>query len=411
MPGSRKPLWINLCLLNLCIVALFGLLLRSKIVFSIPVVDYSNLLTAHSHVALAGWAGLGLITLLVYELLPLPVAQKPVFQWLLLVLEVSTLGMAATFPFWGYNWASASFSSLYFLATFVFAIFFIKQVWAQAVNTTIGLLSIVALVSLLVSTIGPLGQVYISLSRSTNAVLYRDSIYTFLHFQYNGFFTLAVFALFLNQLLKKGVPLNGQARLFALFLCLAVPPTLFLSLLWHERADFYVIAAVGCVLLLLTLVFFVLWLRQLQTATLFKEPLARALWRLAVFSFVLKTLLNVGTIFPPLGRAVYGDRPAIIGFLHLVFLGFLTFYLLAMLVEYGYFKKSHSTVIYPFILFGAGIIANEVLLMLQGLSILLQTTSFVFNWLLWGSSLLLFAGAVWLVVERYRTGGSSIKKP
>src|SRR5215218_2509474 len=106
MPVSRKPFWINLCLLNLCIVAFFGLLLRSKILFSIPFLDYRNVLSAHSHFAFAGWAGLSLITLLIYELLPEPLAQKPIYLWLLASLDVSALGMAFTFPFLGYTGAS-----------------------------------------------------------------------------------------------------------------------------------------------------------------------------------------------------------------------------------------------------------------------------------------------------------------
>src|SRR6476659_6070167 len=113
MPVRRKPFWINLCLLNLCIVAFFGLLLRSKILFPIPFLDYRNVLSAHSHFAFAGWAGLSLIALLIYELLPEPLARKKIYQWLLVGLEVSALGMAFTFPFLGYQGLSIAFSSLY----------------------------------------------------------------------------------------------------------------------------------------------------------------------------------------------------------------------------------------------------------------------------------------------------------
>lgn len=399
---TKKSFWINVCLVNLCIVALFGFTLRSKILFSLPALNYRNFLSAHSHFAFAGWAGLGLITLLIYELLPQQLAQQRKYQWILIGIEVSALGMAFTFPFVGYNAASIVLSSLYIFVTFYFAPVFIKDLVKQRTDKTVRLLSIAAIASLLISAIGPLGLVYILVAKSSNSILYRDSIYVFLHFQYNGFFTLAVFALFVNRVVKRGLVLSRQARLFALLLCLSVPPALFLSLLWHGSALFYGIAAIGCVLMLASLFFFITWLRQLKTTALYSEPLARTLWVLAAFSFGLKMLLNVGTIFPELGHAVYGDRPVIIGFLHLVFLGFLTFYILATLVEYGYFKKRGKTVMYPFVVFGAGIIANEVLLGLQGLGNLLKTTTAAFNWLLWGGAMLLLAGAVLLAVVRLR---------
>jgi hypothetical protein len=54
--------------------------------------------------------------------------------------------------------------------------------------------------------------------------------------------------------------------------------------------------------------------------------------------------------------------------------------------------------------FGTGIIANEVFLMLQGLGHLFKVTTASFNWLLWGGSILLFVGAILLAVERLRIG-------
>ena len=129
----------------------------------------------------------------------------------------------------------------------------------------------------------------------------------------------------------------------------------------------------------------------------------RILLILSALSFGLKLLLQVGTIIPELGRAVYGDRPAIIGFLHLVFLGFVTFFLLALFAGHGYFKKLGKTMPLSFVVFGAGVIANEVLLMLQGVGNLLYTTSAIFNRLLWGGSLLLLAGAVMLAAAYFRS--------
>src|SRR3954465_4842439 len=112
MSRNRKPFWINLCLLNLCIVAFFGLLLRSKILFPLPFIDYRNVLSAHSHFAFAGWVGLTLITLFVYDLLPEVLSAKKIYQWILAGIELSSLGMAFFFPFYGYNALTIFFSTL-----------------------------------------------------------------------------------------------------------------------------------------------------------------------------------------------------------------------------------------------------------------------------------------------------------
>jgi hypothetical protein len=50
---------------------------------------------------------------------------------------------------------------------------------------------------------------------------------------------------------------------------------------------------------------------------------------LSIGAFVLKMVLQSLTIFAGVGNAVFGDRPVIIGFLHLVFLGFVSPFILA----------------------------------------------------------------------------------
>lgn len=393
MNRKSKSFWIGLSLLNLCIVALFGFVLRSKILFPLSFVDYRSVLSAHSHFAFGGWVGLCLLTLLVYNLLPEALSQKRFYQWMLAGIEISSLGMAAFFPFQGYSTVAIVFSSLYIVVTYIFAPVFIRDVYRSVQPKTVRLLAIVAVASLLVSAIGPLGLVYILLSNSANSLLYRDSIYTFLHFQYNGFFTLAVWALFFRFLEQKQVQVGPAARRFAFLLCLSVAPALFLSLLWHGHAFHYVFAAVGALLIVLATAQLVSFLLPLQKKGFFSQPLADTFWVFAVLSFILKMILNVGTLVPSLGNAVYGDRPVIIGFLHLVFLGFVTFFVLSLLLEEGYFTKQKKIVRFPFLLFAAGIIANESFLMLQGLGILFKTNSGIFPWLLWFAAILLLAGA------------------
>jgi hypothetical protein len=192
----KKSFWINLSLVNLCIVAFFGFTMRSKILFPIPFIDYRNFLSAHSHFAFGGWVGLCLISLLIFNVLPEALAKKKIYRWILWGIEISSLGMALFFPFQGYSLNSIFFSSLYIIVTYIFAPVFITDLLKSGIHKQVRFLAISAIIWLLVSAIGPLGLAYILLSKSGDSILYRDSIYTFLHFQYNGFFTLSIFALF-----------------------------------------------------------------------------------------------------------------------------------------------------------------------------------------------------------------------
>jgi hypothetical protein len=408
---KKRSFWIALSLVNLCIVAFLGFCLRSKILFTIPLINYRYFLSAHSHFAFAGWAGLALMTLLIYDLLPESISRKKIYHWILWGIEISSLGMAFSFPFHGYTAVSIFFSTLYIVVTVVFAPVFIKDILRFSNNRTIKLLSISAVSSLIVSFLGALGLVYILLSKSGNSILYRDSIYTFLHFQYNGFFTLAIFALLNQYLINKGIIANKNARMFSVFLCLSIAPALFLSLLWHNSSFFYILAGLGCILIIISLIYFLGFFRSVKVSQLFSSTIARTLWLFAIFSFCLKMLLNVGTIFPQLGNAVYGDRPVIIGFLHLVFLGFLTFYLLSALLENNYFTKNNKIIVLPFYIFSFGILANEFFLMIQGLGILFKTNNEIYKWLLWFTSILLFLGALFILLSRLSTIKAQNKKP
>src|ERR1700738_4260165 len=110
---ANKDKWIDLSILGLCTVALSGLVLRSKIVFALPFINYNHLLEAHSHFTLGGWVTLGLMVLLIYELLPAPFNKRPVYQWLLGGIVLSTWGMLIAFLLGGYCLLSIILSTLF----------------------------------------------------------------------------------------------------------------------------------------------------------------------------------------------------------------------------------------------------------------------------------------------------------
>jgi hypothetical protein len=83
---------------------------------------------------------------------------------------------------------------------------------------------------------------------------------------------------------------------------------------------------------------------------------------------------------------------------------------LALLIENGYFMLRNKLVLFPFIIFSTGIIANEALLMVQGLGILFQTNNDIYKWLLWGAAIILFTGAFLIAVTRLIVAGQQKNK-
>lgn len=189
-----------------------------------------------------------------------------------------------------------------------------------------------------------------------------------------------------------------KARIFAIFMALSILPSMFLSYLWqYPSALFQSVAILGVVLILVSTVYFLLVLSSIRT--FFSGRIARELGTLAFIAFVLKMLLQSGTILPAIGNEVFGDRPVIIGFLHLVFLGFVSLFILAYLLQTNVLSIENKATGIGIKIFAASVVANELVLMLQGLGIMFKTNSTIYAWLLWLIALGLLAGALSIAIS------------
>jgi len=388
--------WLTISLVNLCIVALIGLLLRGKILFSIPGIDFENLLHAHSHFAFAGWITLCLLTLITYEILPASYSLHIKYKLALILLLVSAVGMLCSFPVQGYGVVSIFFSTIFIFVSYYYTWIFLCDIFRARVDRSVRLLCTIALASLVLSSVGPFTLAYIMATHSAKTFLYKDAIYTYLHLQYNGFFTLSVFALLFNYLTKLLSPDSlKQLNRFSIILCASVLPTLCLSYLWHFANPLIrAVAVIGCVFLILTVVQFFAVIRSAQTAMRQIDLFSRRIGLLSMVAFVLKSIIQIGLIFPIVGNKVFGDRAMIIAYLHLVMLGFITLYLLAYLIHIEFLKSVRIAVRFSITIFAVAIIVNEAILTFQGLSAMLMISSALYPVLLWLAAIGLFAGAM-----------------
>lgn len=399
----NKKLWIGIALINLVVVALLGFVLRSKILFSIPFVDFKYTLHAHSHYAFGGWVTLALLTLLTYEVLPASMSRKRVYSWLLAGILMNAIGMLISFPLQGYAFYSILFSTLFIFVTYGYSYVFIKDIMKTKNSRTIKLLSISAMVYLVISSVGPFTLAYLMATKSGNAFLYRDSIYTYLHLQYNGFFTLAIVALSFNRIehLMNNRNIQMSYRL-AHILNFTVLPSMFLNYLWHYPNTLYrILAMTGSISLVVFLVYFLATAWSVRSVFKNNIKAVNLIGITAMSAFVLKMAMQALTIIPALGSLVFANRPMIIAFLHLVLLGFVSLYLITHFLYGGYMPLNKKSITSTYV-FASAVVVNELLLFMQGTGVMFMTNSSMYNWLLWGTGGWLLTGSL-IMARNYYT--------
>ena len=397
--------WVSILIFNFCIVAFLGFVLRSKILFSIPFLDYNRLLDAHFHFAFGAWVTLALAVLFIYGIHPSEIVLKPSYRWLPVGILLSSWLLLIASPLPANSAGASTCSVIFILVTYVFSGALILAIRRALVSKTVKMLAISALVCLILSSTGVFALAYLFATKSLNPFAYRDALYTYLHFEYNGFFTLGVFALLFHKLDRS---MTDQSKVkafqFSLMLVLSIVPSLFLTYLWRDPNDVYrIIAVCGSIMLLITFISFVRLAFSLRDISMRATPLMRTVGYISMLSFGLKIFLQVFTLFPAIGNAVFGDRPVIIGFLHLVFLGFVTLFLMAWFAFHGFLDLKQSFTRFALVVFTVAILLNEAALMTQGLGAMFTLSSHAFPWILWFVSIALLLGALLIGIARIRS--------
>jgi len=405
VPQSAKKheAGINLSILGLCTVAFLGMTLRTKMLFNIPFINYNYLSDAHAHFAFNGWVTLGLIVLMIRHILPAEFQKKAIYWWLTGSIFFFSWVLLFTYAAEGNGHFSTIFSTLLIFATYIFTWVFIRDAFKAKVNKIVLLLSVGALLSLVLSSGGAFMIAYLFSVQSLNGILYRDALFTYLHFQYNGFFSLAALALlfqyFIPFLDSKGIRV---LKWFSILLTCSVLPSLFLSYLWQDpRPLFWVVAVIGSILVFLSFLWFVMSIGVMRKSFHNLSPIVKYLFSVAILAFAVKLFLQGFLIIPVVGDQVFGNRPIIMAFLHLVFLGFVTHFLLGYYSNSGILNVRSIFTRFALILFSTAVICNEAILAMQGLSFTLGYSFCL--WVLWVIGIFLFIGALFIGISRMIT--------
>ena len=399
---TTKERWITSSLFCLLFLTCLGSLLRLKFVFDLPQVDYVKLLDSHSHFAFTGWVGLVLMVLLASNLLDSNLFSKSIYG----VLFFLTVSLALLM---GIAFGSPVLAGLgkygpygYIFITYIFAFQFLKDLKISTVSPSVRILAMSAMCCLVLSSIGPITLGYLFETKSPQLVWYKNALFTYLHLQYNGFFTLSVFALLFHKMDILNYPhKKSTLTWFAILLSATIIPSLFLAYLWTNPSIYIkVIAFSGSVLLGFCFVLFTRFSWKHRTFYYRLPPLVKFLFATAFIAFGSKTLLQSLTIFSSISDPVFGNRAVIMGFLHLVFLGFVTLFILGFLALTEHLNLSKVLTKIGLVIFCLGVIFNETLLGLQGLGNLFIKSSSLFPPLLLICSILLFLGALLVFLSR-----------
>ncbi|RKE98165.1 hypothetical protein [Ichthyenterobacterium magnum] len=349
---------VIVCLINFLIAAVMGLVLRYSSIGDIGL-NYRFLTHAHSHVAMLGWVYLMLYTLIVHYFIP---DKKPIYNRLFWVTEFAVVGMMLSFPIQGYAAFSISFSTLHIFCSY----YFVYLIWTHNKTESIvtSILLKASLFFMLLSTFGVwcLGPAVSMLGQAS--AFYQIAIQFFLHFQFNGWFLIAIITVFFHLLKIK------DSKLFRQFFSVLVASTVFtfaLPIQWFAPHNVLLwINSIGVVLQLAALFTFIKLIRtKLYTLIDKKSKLIVCIYSFAMFCFVLKVVFQLVSILPEFSQVVYEHRNFVIGFIHLLMLGVITGFLFAFILQsklVNYFKTLYIGV-YCFIL---GFVLTETALLVQG---------------------------------------------
>jgi hypothetical protein len=188
-----------------------------------------------------------------------------------------------------------------------------------------------ALFYMVVSSIGPWALGGIMTTLGNQSVWYKLAIYFYLHFQYNAWFVLAMIGIICFILEQNNFPI--ATKWFTKFLILfhtGVILTFFLSCLWaSSHWSLYALGNLGSVFLGLS--FIILWKAIQQDFKTFYQTLSslhRFIFGFIGLVFMGKYTLQTLSGLPYFAEIASSNLDMVIGYLHWIFLGVASLFLL-----------------------------------------------------------------------------------
>ena len=381
------------------LIAMLGVFLRLFPLLNVAV-NYKFIVHTHSHIALMGWVYTALTTL-IYQLFLKDNIPKKKYKKLFWALQITLIGMLLSFPFTGYALFSILFSTLFLGVSFVFVYCFFKFTTVAQKKLQSYKMIRLALWFMVFSSLGPLSLGAIMNTAGKGSDLYRNSIYFYLHFQYNGWFLVTLLGFFLYLLEKNKIALpQYQFKQFYVLFGLGVVLTFLLSLLWMDNLPILIPVIVGVGGLLQIGAIFILAKHSVSNALVIKEklkPMTFTLLKIVSFLFVIKLVVQLISVFPVVSNIALLNFDLVIGYLHWVFLGVVSVGLFLFFHHFKLLKLSKKIVL----LYLIGFFTTEFLIFYRGGGAIFKYLVIVnFNSYLVVASVFLLTAIAMLVIKQ-----------
>jgi len=353
------------------IVAAIGTFLRMKFVFPIDLLNFENTLHSHSHFAILGWLYNALYIAIVYTYVKDPAKQKK-YNLLFWITQVSIIGMLFTFAWQGYAAYSITFSTMHIFCSYAFIFFVLKDI-SGIKHETLSLKFIYgALFFLFLSSLGPWGLVVVVIQGSAGTDLYKQVIYFYLHFQYNGWFIFALIGLWLKYYETKGAKFNERTASSAFNILFYTNVAAYtLSLLGFKLPSYVYWLAILTAFVQLVGLRYLYKLLFANEIKVFhdKNNITHSLFRFSFLALFVKYLLQLVSVLPNIGDAAFLSREVTIGFIHLVMLGVISSGMLGWFAGFELINAGSKWFKYGVYLFLASFALSEIMLFYPALVI------------------------------------------
>ncbi|GGX17762.1 hypothetical protein [Aquimarina muelleri] len=369
---------IHIALGYFLIIALLGVLLRLFTIIVVPA-NYRYIVHTHSHIALLGWVYTALTTI-IYTIYITKKAIPKIYKIIFWSTQVTILGMLITFPFMGYALFSIIFSTLFLLTSYWFVWFFITYTTKEQKSTISYTYIRTSLYYMILSSIGPWSLGVIMNTLGSSSIWYKIAIYFYLHFQYNGWYIVALFGIFFYTLEKNNISISKtKSKILYLTLQIGILFSFFLSVLWTEpHPIFYILGGTGAVFQIFAYYIFIkIIIKHRSKLYQHIHTTERILLKIALILLGLKIILQAISATPYFSRLTYSIIDFVIGYLHLTFLGVVSLSIFAFLGHLQLLKLSKFSII----LFFIGFLGSEFLIIYKGLATWLQFPIFSYYFL------------------------------
>ena len=396
----QRSFWLKFSVFNFLIVALLGVTMRYKILYSMPFLDQKHLQEAHSHFAFYGWIT-NVIYVLILNYMHKINAQIDLkkYEKLIVVNLIASFTMLGAFLYGGYFWVSIAGSTVALLCSFVFFFFFVRD--AKKIQDFSKFWFLAGLFFAVISSVGVFNLGYMMMSKTATQDLYLASEYYYLHFQYNGFFIFSCIGFLLFSMKQAGSGISEkQNKLIFWLLFIGCVIGYGLSVLWMKMpVSIFAVIVVATIMQTIGAVLLFVFIKKNWTNLVLKwSPMHRFVLLYAGFAFAVKIALQLGSTIPALNQFAFGFRNVVIAYLHLVLLMCIATFLINQILATHYFTITNKLLM-GFKLLLLGIFLNELILGLMGVFSIKYISIPFANEMLLGVSVLMFASIFWIFLH------------